>query len=338
MLSFVLLLASNLGNAQPHQKPPSTAQVVEGSSKAGNNNVADVSENTDLATRLVQKFFTYLSATGSPTGEIGKPSTDDTKERNKVKTLLDQEVIIQRADGDIFDYSSYYPIDIDKFTISNMKTTRPRHNLLVAAYDVSTPGATSLTRGFVNSSDAMPRLTTFRYNQETKSWLILSHASFNQPILQICEHPPIRTTRNVKKNHGNPSMKSQAYTLIERLYTEVRSRGKASAHKGGLITGQTQIMSGDGYKRTGALGARSVKVGTTQKRDFMITGSNNDLVVRYDAKNNSHIGGVEFTDEWQPRLATFSRNDSGQWELASYALFNYPASPPAGTKCIKTQK
>jgi hypothetical protein len=334
MLGCLLVLISGLGILQPTHAIPAVTQTIKAPSNTANQQVEVEAENIALARKLIEAFYTYLAATGSPTGTIGKPTIDDTEARNKVKTLLDQDVLIQRADGDFFDYSSYYPIDIDDYTVSNIKVTRPRPELIVATYDISTPNATSLTRGLVNSADYTPRLTTFRYNQELQRWLILSHANFNNPIQQICNHPSINLAPSVKRSDENLAIQRLVYTLIKRLYNDVRSRGEAIAHKGGLITKQTQVMSGDGYKRTGASGARSIKVGPTEKRGFVVSNGDNDLVVRFEAKNKSRIGGIEFTDEWQPRLATFSRNSKGQWELASYALFNYPISLPEGAKCI----
>ena len=328
---FFLILGS-LSIFQTLHNGPSFAQTAKEANISTNQQSQNEAEYNYLANRLIQTFYTYLANTGSPTGVIGKPIIDDSEARNKVKTLLDQNVILQRADGDFFDYSSYYPIDIDKFSVSNVTTTRPRADLIVATYDIRTPEATSLTRGFISSSEFTPRLTTFRYNPKTKRWLILSHASFNQPIKQICYQPLIKETSNTQPYEDDPSLHRLANTLIDKFYTDLRIHGSAEIHKGGLIAKYTQIMSADGKRRRGAE-SRSVQLGTTKTRGFIVKGSGNDLVVRYELKTNSHIGGVDFTDEWQPRLATFSKNSIGQWELASFANFNYPASPPSYIQC-----
>jgi hypothetical protein len=336
--SLALVILSGLSISQQFHAVPTFAQSIETPSSITKKQAGNKAEDNALASSLIQTFFASLSATGSPTGTVGKPTIDDSEARRNVKTLLDHDVIIQRADGDFFDYKSYYPIDIDEFTISNINTTKPRPDLIVATYSVSTPGATSLTRGYINSGNVMPRLTTFRYHAESKRWLILSHASFNQPISQICNQPSTASRPNVQQENENLSNQKTANELIEKLYADVSFRGEAIAHEGGLITRQTQIMSGDGYSRTGASRARSIKVGSTQRRGLFVTGSGNDLVVRFEAKNSSQIGVIKFTNGWQPRLATFSKNGAGKWELASFATFNYPATPPADAKCTSLIK
>jgi hypothetical protein len=335
---FLVQLICVLSISQQLLGAPAASQTIQVPSKNTKEQTLDSTEDNALASKLIQAFFASLSATGSPTGTIGKPLVDDSEARQEVKRLLDQDVVIQRADGDFFDYTSYYPTDIDEFTVSNVNTTKPRPDLIVATYDVSTPGATSLTRGFVNSADFTPRLTTFRYNPELKRWLILSHASYNQPIKQICNQPSILSTPDTKRSDGEPARTRLANTLIEKFYTDLQVHREAIAHQGGLITKNTQIMTADGYRQKTGNEGRSVQVGTTQKRGFFIAGSGNDLVVRYEAKTKGRIGGVEFTNEWQPRLATFSRNSKGEWELASFASFNYPASPPANMQCLNKHK
>lgn len=333
-----MLIIGSLAIIQPLPSAPSFAQANAQANNSNNRDEQNQAESNALASKLIQTFYTYLSSTGSPTGVIGKPIIDDAEARNKVKTLLDHDAIFQRADGDYFNYSSYYPVDIDNFTISNINTTRPRADLIVASYDISTPQATSLTRGLINSSEFTPRLTTFRYNPETMRWLILSHASFNQPIRQICNKPLINLTSNTQTNVEDPASRNLANILINKFYADLRIHGAAVAHEGGLITKDTQIMTADGFRQKTGTEGRSVQVGTTKTRGFIVTGSGNDLVVRYELKTNSRIGGVEFTGDWQPRLATFSKNSKGQWELASFANFNYPESPPLNTQCTNNDK
>ena len=331
---LLALLVGVLGVAQPCYQLPSGAQAAERAivSTAKQGSVQE--ETKAQASKLIQAFYAGLSATGSPTGSIGKPKMDDSEAVRKVKMLLDQDVIVQRADGDYFDFFTYQPMDIDQYAISNVNATRPREDLIVATYSVSTPGATSLTRGTVSSGDFMPRLTTFRFNPKLKEWQILSHAVFSQPMKQICDHPPIHSAPIPQRQGANRSREKLVNSLIENLYKDVQLQGKAVEHQGSLITKNTEIVSADGYARTGATRARSVKFNSTQKRGFYVTGSGNDLVVRFEVKNNSQIGGVEFTHDWEPRLATFSKNQSGQWELVSFALFNFPVAPPKNLQCI----
>ena len=80
-------------------------------------------------------------------------------------------------------------------------------------------------------------------------------------------------------------------------------------------------------------GARTLQVGLLQGRNLFFTSSAQDLIVRFEAKNQSVFDGVAFADAWNPHLATFALDPGGAWELVSFVLFNYPAPPPVGAQC-----
>ena len=336
--NLVTLLSCGVIAPQSLWGLPVLSQSIQGSAVKSAQPALIESETNALALRLIQGYYTALSATGSPTGTIGKSAVDDTKAREQVKALLDPEVIIQRADGDFFDHASFYPLDIDEFTIANLHATRPRPDLIVATYDISTPGAASLTQGVVYGNLFTPRLTTFRYNPVTRRWLLLSHASYNQPIQEICSHTPIHSASKSAPKNENATRDKLAKMLVENFYRDMQVQHAAVAHPGGPVTRETQAMTADGYRQKSGDQGRSVQVGPTQKRGFFITGTGNDLVVRYEAKVKGRIGGVEFTDDWHPRLATFSKDQNGHWTLASFASFNYPDSPPKNMVCAKNKK
>jgi len=241
---------------------------------------------------------------------------------------------VQRADGDFETFKTYEPIDIDEFSIRDLHASRPRPDLIVVRYQIATPDATSLKRGTIGDSEFAPRLTSFRLNPKTNQWLELSHANFNVPIQQICNYSAPLAVEPVDKFDADPAKAKLVTSLLVRLTEEVRSAGKAIPQADGLIMAETGIVSGDGYSRSGAKGARRYQAaGSTQRRNLFFTLGEKDLVVRFETKYQSAFDGVAFTDTWQPNLATFTLDPSGQWKLASFALFNYPAVPPAGVKC-----
>jgi hypothetical protein len=314
----------------------SSALAVPPPSSPSSHSIRSNEESQRLGERLVQRFFSYLSMTGNPTGVIANLQKDDSKERRLLKSILDKHVIIQRADGEFFNHRTYWPIDVDDFKISDLHVTRPATDLLVVRYRASTPGAVSLTTGGVSGADAALRLTTFRYNEKKKDWLVLSHANFNQPVAQMCDKPALKWSSALNDETANLPRAKEAEELVEKFWVDVRRVGKASVVPGGLVIPETQIVVGDGYSRDGSSGARNVKTGAVAKRDFYATGDSRVLVARYLERQNAVINDVQFVKDWQPALVTFFKVAPGQWRLASFAFFFYPSSPPAGVKCVRS--
>ena len=97
-----------------------------------------------------------------------------------------------------------------------------------------TPGATSLRRDFINSSEFAPGSTSLRLGRQSNQWLVLSHANFNVSLLQVCNCSASAIREPVDRLDADPSKVVFVNSVLDRLYDEVRAPGKAVPRADGL--------------------------------------------------------------------------------------------------------
>jgi len=163
---------------------------------------------------------------------------------------------------------------------------------------------------------------------------VLSHADFNVSLLQVCNCSASAIREPVDRLDADPSKVVFVNLLLDRLYDEVRAPGKALPRADGLSMAKQRSFWRQVFAQwCKGKGARTLQVGLLQGRNLFFTSSAQDLIVRFEAKNQSVFDGVAFADAWNPHLATFALDPGGAWELVSFVLFNYPAPPPVGAQC-----
>ena len=336
-----LITAAALANETAPNVPvrlPSPAQPRLSAAVLSAFTPLDPAALTSLGQRLVQRFFDRLQSTGLPTGQMGYADGADKEAILAVRAILDPALIVQRADGSYETFSDYRPVDIDAFTITNLHATRPAPDLLAVRYHVATPNALIPKTGNVAASEPAPRLSLFRYEPARGEWLLVSHANFNPPIAQICSHLlPAHSQSHALPASSSASQLATASSLVRRWYQDLARDGDDLARPGGMLLPKAQLVYGDGYGRDGDSGYRTVKVGQTATRNFLVREHGNVMVIRFDALNHLQIANRAYTDRWQPRLVTLVR-DSGSvqspvWRIAGFAIFSYPRQPPDGVPC-----
>lgn len=295
-----------------------------------------------LAQSLVHRFFSLLSNTGLPAGEMGYARGKDREAVAAVRRVLDRSFIVQRADGSFETYENYKPVDIDAFTISDLHATQPTRDTIAVRYNVVTEDSLIPQSGNIGSSEKAPRLSIFRRQPSSGDWLLVSHANFNPPIAQICRQlkPDEQLTSN-EPVASPPDLMILARRIMDRWYRDLARDGNDLAPAGGLLLPKAQLLYGDGYGRDGDSGYRPVKVSQTRTRNFVVRQDGDVLVIRFDALNQLQVAQRAFTDQWQPRLVTMVRTSQADekstadsaWQIAGFAIFSYPRNPPANQPC-----
>lgn len=344
-LTALTLLHSTFSTTNQHSslKQPSRSQKLETTARAALlakpaiepiPATSDAVANAKLAAQLVERFFRLLSKTGTPTGQLGLSNGHDKQAIAAVKAVLDPALIVQRADGRYETFKTYTPIDIDEYSISDLHATRPSPELLAVRYKIKTPEAINLASGMIGSNDLSPRLSVFRWNPIVKEWLLISHASFNPPAAQMCNSP---SANNHEENHrtepSNDANTELAAKLIKRWYEDLHRDGIDLAGPQNLLLAKAQLVYGDGYGREGDSGYRKVKVSPTAVKNIVARSTGAILVFRFDALNRLHINDLAYSNQWQPRLVTATKDVNGQWRIASFSIFTYPQTPPKGSAC-----
>jgi hypothetical protein len=276
---------------------------------------------------LAHAFFELLSLTGSRSGIIGTTPEQDAASVGLVAPFLDPAFLLQRASGERYMAFNYMPSDIDAFEISDLRETRPSANVIVVRYAVSAIATTPDT-GMVMSADKAPRLTVFRWNEERKRWLVVSHANFNTPVAAICSQKPVTYTELM-----SPADQQQQYLgedLVQKWF-DLLAREQGELMLNPQV--QSQTAGGDGYT---TISERKRITVTSRERDGYVVTQHEGLMVIsvYLRVTEANYMGTQLGTTKNPLVLTFQQEDDGMWLLIAIAIFCPPKVLPKDVACI----
>ena len=280
---------------------------------------------------LANGWFGLLAATGSGTGTVTATPEEVRAGAELVKSYLDPAFQLQRASGERYLASNYVPTDIDRFKVSNVVVTNPREGVKVVRYVVRTPRATTPDSSTVLSSEALPRLSVFRWDEGSGHWMIVSHANFNTPVAAICNQEPVEVTKE------KPDTSAEDVKAGEALVSEWRDITLGKSKVAMLDpANQIQLADGQGWPNPNGEKIKWSPAKAYESKDIAITQNDDLLVASYDAVvSDLAMEGSTYGSEASPRLLTYSRNGQGDWKMIALANFLVPEKVPAGTKCVK---
>ena len=289
-----------------------------------------LSDRNASGEELAKAWFELLSLTGTDKGAVETNPAEDEADRALVRPYLDSSFTLVRASGERYTADSYVPLDVDDFEVSSVVTTRPREDIQVVRYAVSTPGASASDTGLVMSGDLAPRLTVFRWDADRGHWVLASHANFNNPLAAICDRSPVPI-------EGEPAtVSADEFALGDSLVAQWRdvTTGELKAQ---MLHPDGQIQLADGRAWPTADG-ESIDWSPAQSYDYedLSVAVNGDLLVAaYDAVVSDLVmEGDEYSATPSPRLLTFLRTPDDAWQVIALANFTVPQEIPQDADCI----
>ena len=279
---------------------------------------------------LAQAWFALLSATGSGPQSLGADPEDVEAGVALVRPYLDSAFQLQRASGERYTADTYVPLDVDQFEVSDVVVTRPRQDVMVVRYGVSTPGATAVDTGMVMNGEVAPRLTVFRWDETLGHWVLVSHANFNTALAAVCDQEPIQVSGE------DPPTSAEDVALGESLVAQWRDiTTGVSPARVRHPEGQIQLADGQGWPNPDGTPIQWSPAQAYDYSGLAITRDGDLLVATYDAVASDLVmEGEEYRDQASPRMLTYLQNDQGAWELIGLANFTVPQAVPAGVDCV----
>ena len=279
---------------------------------------------------LAQAFFSLLQSASTPIEVLTVTPAQSRKLQKVVRPFLDPAFQLVRANGERYLASNYIPSDTGEFEIDNVVATAPTAGLIVARYRIRTPGATTPDSGLLLSDDYKPRLTTFRWDESTNRWALVSHANFNSPVAAICNQELIKVAAE------SPRTSTSDVALGESL---VRAWRDTTLGVSGVTVrhpaNQIQLADGRGWPTTDGAPIKWSPASAYAVEDIAITRNGNLLVASYDAVSSGLVlEGDTYRPKAAPRLLTYIQTAEGKWELLALGNFNVPEGIPQGVACV----
>lgn len=279
---------------------------------------------------LARAYFDLLTETGSPAGAIGTTPQQDEASKALVRPYLDSAFLTQRASGARYNASTFLPADVDKFEISDVRTTRPSDDVVVVRYAVRTT-ETLPDASLVMSKGKAPRLTVFHWNAADARWKLLSHANFNTPVAAICDRAPQSSI--VLTSSAKADDQALGERLIGTFYDLVMKGDSAP-----ILNPQIQFQSASGVGYTTL--AERTKSTRYEKITFsktVVTRSGRLLVVStFNAtEQRTLMQDNQLRASEAGNLSTFIQGPDGQWSMIAVAAFAPAQALPAGVECVK---
>ena len=313
-----------------------SASVESPTANAGSDAFANPEEalaNPDASAEdLINAWFGLL-ALGAPSGGKVATSSEEVEAGMKVmRTYLDPAFTLVRATGQRYTAGNYVPVNIRAYELSDFVVTEPREDIRVIRFFVSQAGATSPDAGVVLSEEKAPRIVVLRWDEGLGHWVMVSYANFNKAIAAICEQDPIV----VKGETPNTSAEDLALGMSLVEWEAANATGKPTDEVGQSPAAQVQFANGQGWPTTDEATIDDWTPAKSYEFDNVGVARNGDVVVvSYDVVvDGVVIEGEEFRDTATPRLATYLRDSSGQWQRISMGSFNVPEGVPADVECV----
>jgi hypothetical protein len=279
---------------------------------------------------LANAWLGLLALTGRQAGDAAETTEEVEASKAFVRPYFDQAFTLVRATGQRYTADTYVPLDIDDFEVTDVVVTEPREDIRVVRYVVRQPGATAPELGVVMSSDAAPRITVFRWDEELGHWVLGSHANFNSPIAALCDRSPIPVSGEPPATR--PEDIDLGISLIEqwRAITMGESKEKVS-HE----SFQIQLADGQGWPTADGKPIEWTPASSYEVANVGITRNGDLLVASYDAVVSDIVmEGDEYAETSSPRLLTYLLSPEGKWELIALANFTVPQEIPADVDCV----
>ncbi|MFO1057911.1 MAG: hypothetical protein U1E53_13205 [Dongiaceae bacterium] len=295
----------------------------------GQLSAASQDELDAFGTRLLTEAYSIRAKVGSPTGQLGATKDQiDPAAVQAVEDLYDDDALIQRA---WLNYgltkATYFPHDIDEFSITDVVVSRTSETVLVISFDVKLPNRTSLRSGLVMSGEIAPRLLVMRWNAAAGMWKIVTQADFDTPKAALCGAD---TDFRPARSHFRPEDIELAGKYLEKVQTA-------------SLTGTEKEVQSRGFQYVFASGERKTAPGKVRARmkrriemlNIEAIRSGDLLAVRFDAHPSLTLDGGDVRDELRPTLMTFHHDSDGEWRMIAIGLFSVTAKLAKDVPCVE---
>lgn len=291
-------------------------------------NTLTPSELNTFGIKAINEAYTIFSQVGSKTGEIGgRLNQENANAVKNAKALFDDKALIQTARLKYgLTKKTFTPTDVDEFKASDVFVTIPANGIIVASYKMALPNRVDLKTKTILSGEVLPRLTVLRWDEKEKQWLVFSHADFDTPAAMLCGAPS--GIKPAKSHYSEDNI---------RLARKILDTQFANVVKGNSVLGQArgfQVVYASGEQRDST---KQPSYSFSQKpklTEIEATRNGNLLAVRYNGPGAASFVGSAVDPSVKPRLLTFFKNDKGEWERISAAIFSVTSKVANDVKCV----
>jgi hypothetical protein len=286
------------------------------------------SELNRFGIKAINEAYTIFSQVGSKTGEIGgRINQENANAVKNAKALFDDKALIQTARLQYgLTKKTFTPTDVDEFKTTDVIVTIPANGIIVASYKMALPNRVDLNTKTILSGEMLPRLTVLRWDERKKQWLVFSHADFDTPTAMLCG-----TASGIKpaKSHF-----SKANLELARYVLDL--------HFNNFVKGNLAFQQADGFQVVYASGEQKVSTKRPpfsfaqkpKRSDVEATRSDKLLAIRYNGPGATSFEGGAVDPSVKPRLLTFYKNENGDWERISAAIFSVTSKVANDVKCV----
>jgi hypothetical protein len=278
--------------------------------------------------KAINEAYTIFSQVGSKTGDIGgRLNQENANAVKNAKSLFDDKALIQTARLKYgLTKKTFTPTDIDEFKASDVVVTIPASGIIVASYKIALPNRVDLKAKTILSGDNVPRLTVLRWDNKKKQWLVFSHADFDTPSAILCGEP--------SKFKPHTSHYSEDNIRLARKILETQF---ANVVKGNSTIGQAkgfQVVYASGEQRDSTQQPSYTFSQKPKITEIEATRNGNLLAIRYNGPGAASFEGSAVDPSVKPRLLTFYKNEKGDWERVSAAIFSVTSKVANDIKCV----
>lgn len=321
VLGVLLLLAAGSLPGQANDRP------VYGT-PPGQLSAASQDELNAFGMRLLTEAYTIRSRVGSPNGQRGEAMDQvDPATVKAVKDLYDEDAMIQDA---WLNYgltkATYFPTDIDEFSISNVVVSRSSDTVLVVSFDVQLPNRTNLQTGMVMSGETMPRLLVMRWDAGAAMWKIFTHADFDTPKAALCGAD---TGFKPGKSQFRPADIELANKYLGKIQTASLNGTEKEVQSKGF-----QYVFASGERKTAPGKVRARMKNRVQMINVEAIRSDDLLAVRFDARPSLTLDGGDVRTDLRPTLITFHHDSDGEWRMIAIGIFSVTARLAKDVPCV----
>ena len=321
--SLALLVMGNLAPAPaettaPLNTPPAAINV---SSKEELNSFG--------ASLLDQVYSVHARIAASAKAGVPTPEQVDPAVLAEITNLYDDDALIQRSRlNHGLTKATFFPHFMDKYTISDVVTTRSGASALVLTYNIALPERTTLRAGVVMSGKSQPRIVVMRWREELGMWKIFSYADFDLPKAMLCDADPNYVSQ---KSAFKPEDVALARELSQKIQQASLDGTEKSVQSEGF-----QYVFASGERKTGSGPVRAKIKKLFEPKNVEAIQSGDLFVMRSDTDDPTlTIDGEGIVPEMRPGITTFHRDADGQWRMIAIGIFAITARVAKDTPCVE---